>query len=109
MAVDAILPVSGFQNGGLVADSDPFSLNLTEWSDCRNVRFDNRVVSKITGEEVMRTLSNSNPVSLTYWRQPNNIRYIYQTSNGNSYLANATGTDAEITNCLLYTSPSPRD
>ena len=45
----------------------------------------------------MRTLSNTSPVSLTYWRQPNNIRYVYQTNNGRTYLNNATGTDTEIT------------
>ena len=64
MAVDAILPISGFQEGGVVRDSDPFSLSLVEWSDCRNVRFDNRVVSKITGEETMLTLDNANPCLL---------------------------------------------
>ena len=98
MAVDAILPIRGFQQGGLVMDSDPFSLSFTEWSDAKNVRFHDRVVSKITGEETIKTLTGGgDPVTLTYWRQPTIIRYVYQTDTGRTFLANATGNDVEIT------------
>ena len=43
---DQMLPVGGFDKGGIVVDSDPFSLQSIEWSNGRNVRFDNRSVSK---------------------------------------------------------------
>ena len=49
---DQMYPVGNFDQGGIVIDSNPFSLSPTEWSGGRNVRFDNRSVSKITGEEV---------------------------------------------------------
>ena len=55
---DVMLPVGDFANGGVVIDSDPFSLAPNEWSNCRNVRFDNRAVRKIAGEEVMFTRFN---------------------------------------------------
>ena len=107
MAVDAILPIQGFDTGGVVIDSDPFSLGQKEWSNVRNVRFHNRAVSKISGEMMMRTLGNTDPVALTYWRQPNNLRYVYQTSNGRTYLNNATGTDTEITKNITGASAEP--
>ena len=94
---DANLPITGFEKGTVIKDSDAFSLSPIEFSDVRNVRFDNRSVSKISGEASIRTLSNTTPVTLTYWKQPNNIRYVYQTADGNTYLNNATGTDSRIT------------
>ena len=92
-----ILPIRDLDKGGLVMDSDSFSLTPIEYSDCKNVRFADRSVSKIEGEESIRTLSNTDVVSANYWRQPTIERYVYHTDNGNSYLANATGTDSNIT------------
>ena len=100
-----LLPIRGFDTGGLVSDSNPFSLSSVELSDCKNVRFDNRSVSKIAGERSIRTLSNSSVASINYWRQPTLERYVYHTDDGNSYLANATGTDVSISGgTLLGTS-----
>ena len=78
-----MIQIGDFERGGVVLDSDPFSLQSNEWSDCRNVRFDNRSVSKITGEETLIATSNR-PNELIYWQQPgaNVDRYIYVDENG---------------------------
>ena len=104
MAVDAIKPIQGFEKGGVVIDSDPFSLGELEWSNCRNVRFDNRSVSKMSGETILRTLSNPNPVSLTPWQQPTITRNVYQTSTGRTFLDSGSGTDSEITKNVSATA-----
>lgn len=96
-----LIPIRDLDKGGLASDSNPFSLAPVEVSDCKNVRFDNRSVSKISGEESIRTLSNSDIVSVSYWRQPTIERYVYHTDDGNTYLANATGTDSSISGATL--------
>lgn len=80
---DVMLPVSNFERGGVVLDSDPFSLANNEWSNCRNVRFDNRSVSKITGEVVL-SATTSAPREFIYWQQPGTSpdRYVYVDSTG---------------------------
>ena len=93
---DRSLPVGDFDKGGVVMDSDPFSLAPNEWSDCRNVRFDNRSVSKIAGEELMLGLDNI-PASLTYWERPGDQRYVYTSTDGRSFLKLPTGSEVEIT------------
>ena len=122
-----MIPVGGFDEGGIVIDSDPFSLQPNEWSGGRNVRFHNRAVSKITGEERLLSLGTHNPRTLTHWQQPVSEFYVFVGDDGRTRRINASGTITEITRgtgsvpvpltttnplytaCLLYTSPSPRD
>ena len=91
-----MLPIADFERGGVVLDSDPFALALNEWSDCRNVRFDNRSVSKITGEDLLLTFDNV-PVVVFYWERPADQRYVYVANNGRTYLVQPNGTEQEIT------------
>lgn len=91
-----MLPVADFHSGGVIFDSDPFSLQINEWSDARNVRFDNRSVSKISGEERMLTLTNT-PVEGIYWERPTDQRYVYVDSTGRVWLKAPSGAETEIT------------
>ena len=97
MAVDNIVPLRNLNNGGVVIDSNPYALSQIEFSDCRNVRFHDRSVRKITGEEDMLEVDNSGIINIEYWRQPTITRYIYTNDSGNTYLKNVTGTDTNIT------------
>ena len=78
-------------------DSDPFSLQQHEWSDCRNVRFDNRSVSKITGEQLLRAAGSDEIRALTYWEGPVTNRYVYTTDQGETFVVTETGNPGEIT------------
>ena len=81
---DQMLPITGFENGGVILDTDPFAINLNQWSDCRNVRFDNGSVSKITGERQATTLSATPNGELIYWQQPGSSpdKWMYVDTNG---------------------------
>lgn len=98
-------PVGNFDQGGVVIDSDPFSLQDNEWSLLRNVRTDNRVIQKITGEEQMLT-TTTNPIAIDYWRALGAVdaRYIYIDVSGNVRTADATqgGTDGNLTGSLGF-------
>ena len=92
-----MLPVGNFDKGGVVLDSDAFALAPSEWSGGRNVRFDNRSVSKISGEQELIDLGNANPDSLTHWKQPLSEYYVFTATNGSSHRASADGTVDTIT------------
>ena len=100
---DQMLPVADFERGGVVIDSDPFSLAPNEWSNCRNVRFDNRSVSKISGE-ILLTATSATPRELIYWQQPGSSpdRYVYVDNTGivRTKLAGVT-TDAALNSTTL--------
>ena len=86
--------IGGFETGGVILDSDPFSLQNNQWSDCRNVRFDNGSVSKIEGEATLVSTSNAPNGEAIYWRQPGSTAdsYVYIDSTGAPREKTATGT-----------------
>ena len=92
-----MLNIGAFDEGGIVLDSDPFSLQPNELSGGRNVRFDNRSVSKIAGEQQFLDLGSMNPRTLTFWEQPVNDYYVFTASDGTTHRVNASGTISEIT------------
>lgn len=94
---DQMLPVGDFDNGGIVLDSDAFSLAASEWSGGRNVRFHNRVVSKILGEQTLLSLGAFNPRTLTHWQQPVSEFYVFTASDGTTRRINAAGVITNIT------------
>lgn len=105
-------PVGGFDKGGIVVDADPFALADNEWSLGRNVRFDNRTVSKITGEETMFTLSggtNNSPRHLDYWKQSNGASfYVWVDSDGRVYRTGVGATqDSDITTGAAANTRTP--
>ena len=94
---DQILPVGNFDKGGLVVDSDAFSLQPNEWSGGRNIRFDNRSVSKILGEQQFIELPNLSPVTVRNWVQPVNEYYIMTMSDGTTRRVGVSGTVENVT------------
>ena len=102
-----LIQVAGFDRGGVVLDSDRFSLNQTEWSDARNVRFDNRSVSKITGEETLASTSNR-PNESIYWQQPgsnpNRIVYVDEVGILRTFIPGDTSDNALNSSSLSTTN-----
>ena len=85
------------QGGGLVSDSNGFTLRDNEWSDCRNVRFHNRSVSKITGHEAQLTV-DSEIRFLQYWDAfGTNQYYVYIDGSGEARRVTAGNSEAIIT------------
>ena len=91
------LPIGGFETGGLVLDSNPFSLEPNQMSDCLNVRFDNKTVSKILGEQQFLDLGSNNPRTLTHWKQPVSEFYVFTGDDGRTRRIDAVGNITDIT------------
>ena len=91
------IPVGGFHTGGVVRDSDAFSLEPNQLSDCRNVRFDNGAVSKILGEQEMLSLLGATPRTLVHWSQPVSEFYVVTNSDGTTTRYTASGQAEVIT------------
>ena len=92
-----MLPIGGFDRGGVVLDSNPFSLQPNQLSDCLNVRFHNNVVSKITGEQQFLSTGANNPRTLVHWEQPVSEYYVFTASDGTTRRITASGTIENIT------------
>ena len=105
---DQMYPVGNFDQGGIVIDSDPFALSPTEWSGGRNVRFDNRSVSKIAGESQLLNLGTLSPTTIVNWRQPVAEYYVFTTNAGTTHRVTAGENVTEITKGIGGT-PDPLD
>ena len=72
---DNILPITGLDKVGLIADTPPVALPAAGFSDCLNVRFKDGVVRKMEGEvNVFRQLPFSSDDIIKYvawWPSPN--------------------------------------
>ena len=90
-------PIGEFQTGGVIRDSDPFSLQENQMSDCRNVRFDNHAISKILGERDMLDITGSTPRTLIHWSQPVSEFYVVTNSDGTTTRYPASGVAQDIT------------
>ena len=85
------------QGGGLEVDSNGFTLQDNEWSDCRNVRFGNRSVYKITGHESQLTV-DSEIRFLQYWPAfGTNQYYVYIDGSGEARRVTAGNSEVIIT------------
>ena len=91
------LTVGNFDTGGIVLDSNPFSLQPNQLSGGRNVRFDNGTVSKIAGEQQLLSLGSHNPRTIEFWEQPVNNYYVYTADDGTTHRVTANGTTSEVT------------
>ncbi len=85
------------QGGGLVSDSNPFTLADNEWSDMNNVRIHNRAVSKIAGEAQLLTTDNEPRHSQFVNGYDTGKYYYYIDTDGLTHRINASGSEAEVT------------
>lgn len=90
--------------GGFVSDSSPFALLPTEWSDCNNIRFHNRSVQRISGEESLygTTALTTTPFHLQFMNGfGGNDHYYYVDNSGDTYRIGANSSSvsspAEVT------------
>ena len=100
--------VVSFQSagGGLVKDSNAFTLADNEWSDVSNVRFRNRAVSKIAGEKTLLDVDNTPRHSVFLNGHSTGKFYYYIDSSGNTHRVNASGTESEVTKGISGTKSS---
>ena len=71
------IPIRDMGARGINLDVQSVLLPISEWSDGRNVRFDNQSVQKIAGHESFADLSSNEPEALIYWPRPVTPYYVY--------------------------------
>ena len=86
----------GGKGGGLVSDSNAFTLTDQEWSDMNNVRIHNRAVSKIEGHQRAVTLDHE-PVHSVFVDGYNNDFFYYIDTEGRTYRVDAADSETEVT------------
>ena len=84
-------------NGGLVSDSNPFTLADNEWSDMNNIRIHNRAIGAITGEEQLLTTDHEPRHSQFVNGYDTGKYYYYIDTDGLTHRITATGSEAEVT------------
>ena len=97
-----VIPVRGVGAEGINRDVPSVLLPPQQWSDGRNVRFDNASVQKITGHESFADLSGNEPEALIYWPRPVTPYYVY-AHNGTVTRRDGAGNEADIATGLTTT------
>ena len=97
-----VIPVRAVGAEGINRDVPSVLLPPQQWSDGRNVRFDNASVQKITGHESFADLSGNEPEALIYWPRPVTPYYVY-AHNGTVTRRDGAGNEADIATGLTTT------
>ena len=94
--------------GGLVKDSNAFTLADNEWSDIKNVRIRNRALSKISGEATLLDIDNP-PRHAIFLNGANTAdeQYYYISNIGETFRVTAAGVEDEVTKGSGGDTPIP--